>query len=244
VSTDSGRRPEIVGVLLDIDDTLVDTRSAFAAALDHVFGAWLPHLDDDQRRAAVRHWALDPDGSFRAFTRGELTFDEQRRRRAEGLHARFGGPPLDDADYRSWNAGYEAAFRAAWRALPDASALLAQLTAQGVPFGALTNMAAAYQRDKLAAVGLGEVPVLVTTDDLGRGKPDPAVFRLGCSRLGLPPHQVAYVGDELDVDARGARDAGLVGIWLDRHRTGERPRDVPTLGLLTELTEAVTIVAA
>lgn len=240
-----GRRPgapQVAGVLLDVDDTLVDTRSAFGAAMDHVLGTWLPHLDRDRRQAAVLHWAHDPGGHFRAFTRGELSFDDQRRLRAETLHAAFDGPELDDVRYGRWNTGYEAAFRAAWRALPDGVALVAELRARGVPFGALTNMAAAYQRDKLAAVGLGDVPVLVTTDDLGRGKPDPEVFRLGCRRLGLPPARVAYVGDEVDVDARGARDAGLVGVWVDRHRTGERPGDVLTVGLLTELPQRVTLI--
>jgi putative hydrolase of the HAD superfamily len=209
--------------------------------MEHVFGAWMPHLDDDQRGAAVRHWASDPGGRFRAFTRGELSFARQRRLRAEALHAAFGGPPLDDVRYRRWDVGYEAAFRAAWRALPDGVALVAGLRERGVPFGALTNMSAAYQRDKLAAVGLGDVRVLVTTDDLGRGKPDPAVFRLGCTRLGLPPAQVAYVGDELDIDARAARDAGLVGVWVDRHASGDAPGDVPSVRSLTELPGVVDL---
>jgi putative hydrolase of the HAD superfamily len=29
-----------------------------------------------------------------------------------------------------------------------------------------------------------------------------------------------YVGDHLDVDARGGASAGLTSVWLDRHRSG------------------------
>jgi putative hydrolase of the HAD superfamily len=235
-------RPEVAAVLLDVDDTLVDTRAAFRAAMDHVLATWLPHLDAGTAEAAVRHWALDPGGSFRAFTRGELTFDEQRRRRATDLHAAFRGPVLGTRDYRRWEAGYEQAFRAAWKALPDAVELVERLAARGVPFGALTNMTGRYQREKLDQVGLDRVPLLVSLDDLGRGKPDPAVFRLGCARLGRSPARTAYVGDELDVDARGARDAGLVGIWLDRHGTGQVPGDVPAIGSLARLTGVVRLV--
>ncbi len=227
------------GVLLDIDDTIIDTRAAFAQALDHVFGVWLPHLDGVQRRAALLHWARDPGGHFRAFTRGEVSFAAQRRLRAEALHAAFEGPRLDDAAFAEWESGYEAAFRAAWRALPDGVALVALLRERGIPFGALTNMGASYQREKLDAVGFGDVEILVTTDDLGRGKPDPAVFHLACERLGLPPGRVAYVGDELDVDARGARDAGLVGVWVDRHGTGDRPGDVAVVTSLHDLPAVV-----
>lgn len=231
----------VSGVLLDIDDTIVDTRSAFVEALDGVFARWMPHLDGEQRQAATLHWAGDPNGYFRAFTRGELTFTMQRRLRAEALHATFDGPGLDDAAFARWDAGYEAAFRAAWRALPDGVALVELLRARGIPFGALTNMGASYQRKKLDLVGFAAVPILVTTDDLGRGKPDPAVFRLGCERLGLPPDRVAYIGDELDVDARGARDAGLVGVWLDRHRTGGCPGDVPVVTSLHQIPDVVQL---
>jgi putative hydrolase of the HAD superfamily len=222
-------------VLLDIDDTLVDTRSAFRVAVRHVIDTWIPDLDAERQEDAVRHWAGDPGGHFRAFTRGELTFAEQRHARARDLHRVFGGPLLDHDGFTVWDTGYEQAFRGAWRALPDGVALLTVLRERGIPFGALTNMSADYQRDKLVAVGLGDVPLLVSTDDLGRGKPDPAVFRLGCRRLDAAPERVAYVGDELDIDARGARDAGLIGIWLDRHATGMQPEDVPVVLSLSEL---------
>ncbi|HEX2807623.1 MAG TPA: HAD family hydrolase [Kineosporiaceae bacterium] len=234
-------RPVVEAVLLDLDDTLIDTRGAFRVAVQHVISTWIPQLDDARHEDAVRHWALDPGGHFRAFTRGELTFAEQRRARAVDLHAEFGGPLLDDERLAEWDTGYEQAFRAAWRPLPDGIALMAVLRHLGVPFGALTNMSAGYQRDKLALVGMGDVPVLVSIDDLGRGKPDPEVFRLGCRRLGVAPHRVAYVGDELDIDARGARDAGLVGVWVDRHATGATPDDVLVVRTLTELPDVLDL---
>ena len=224
------------GVLLDVDDTLVDTRAAFRTAIGAVVRRWLPPPAGDPGAAeaqALAHWVLDDTGAFAAYTRGELTFSEQRRIRADRLHAHLGGPALDDADFARWEETYDEAFRGAWRAHPDGAALVRSLRALGVPTGAVTNASGAYQRDKLAAVGLADLPVLASMDDLGRGKPDPEVFHLACRRLGLPPSQVAYVGDELDVDARGARDAGLVGVWLDRHGTGTTPPDVPVVRDLT-----------
>jgi putative hydrolase of the HAD superfamily len=62
--------------------------------------------------------------------------------------------------------------------------------------------------------------VLVGVDTLGVGKPDPRVFAEACRRLGTAPGRTAYVGDELDVDARAATAAGLLGIWLDRPGIG------------------------
>lgn len=223
-------------VLLDVDDTLVDTRAAFAAAISQVVGEWLPHLDADGREAALQHWVRDAAGHFRAYTRGEIDFRTQRRRRAAALHAAFGGAVLDDAAAARWDAGYEQAFRAAWRPSDDAARLLDVLDAAGVPAGAVTNMLTDYQRRKLDAVGLlGRLRVVVGIDAVGVGKPDPRMFRRACDKLGVAPDEAAYVGDELDVDARAARAAGLIGVWLDRHGSGLVPDDVLVARSLDEV---------
>jgi putative hydrolase of the HAD superfamily len=223
-------------VLLDVDDTLVDTRGAFRAAITSVVATWLPHLDADSREAAVQHWALDPGGHFRAYTRGELDFATQRRRRAADLHRAFGGPPLDDEGARRWDAGYEDAFRRAWRPCPDAPPFLATVRAAGLPMAAVTNMLTSYQVAKLDALGLaGSMVAVIGLDVVGVGKPDPRPFLHACSLLGVEAGEAAYVGDELDVDARAARDAGLFGVWLDRHGTGLEPGDVPVVRTLAEV---------
>jgi putative hydrolase of the HAD superfamily len=112
---------------------------------------------------------------------------------------------------------FDRGFRAAWSAHDDVDEVLERLVTAGMHVGALTNAAIAYQSDKLERTGLADrVPLLVGVDTLGFGKPDPRVFVEACRRLGTEPGRTAYVGDELDVDARAASDAGLVGIWLDR----------------------------
>ena len=233
--TGPGAGRAVRAVLLDIDDTLVDTRAAFRAGITRVVSLWMPHLTGAGHADALRHWVLDDTGAFAAYTRGELTFTQQRRVRAERLQAYLGGPALDDAAFARWEEAYEEAFRGAWRPHPDGVALVEHLRAGGVPVGAVTNASRAYQEAKLRAVGLGGLPVLAAVDDLGRGKPDPAVFHLACERLGVPPERAAYAGDELDVDARGARRAGLVGVWLDRRASGDTPGDVPVVRSLDEL---------
>lgn len=226
----------VAAVLLDLDDTLVDTRAAFRAAIHQALDVWLPELPAEQREPAVLRWAEDPGGFFRAYTRGELTMEQQRAHRVADLHLTFGGPVLGDEELRAWVSGYEAAFEAAWRLLPGAIELLAELERAGLPFGAVTNASRRLQTGKLARVGLTErLPLLACVDDVGRGKPDPAIWHLACDRLGVRPDRAAYLGDELDVDARGARDAGLLGIWFDRHGTGHRPPDVPVVTALAEL---------
>jgi putative hydrolase of the HAD superfamily len=85
--------------------------------------------------------------------------------------------------------------------------------AKRITLGSLTNGAA-----DLRQIGLNHhFAVSLAAHEIGRAKPDPAVFHAACEALALPPSQVAYVGDVLRLDVEGAQKAGLRGIWLNRH---------------------------
>lgn len=85
--------------------------------------------------------------------------------------------------------------------------------ADRVTLGSLTNGAADLQQ-----IGLHQhFAISLAAHQIGRAKPDPVVFHSACESLGLPPSQVAYIGDDLRLDVEGAQKAGLTGIWLNRH---------------------------
>ncbi len=222
------------GVLFDIDDTIVDTRTAFEAALAGVVAAYLPPLPDDEAQTRLRDvvamWRADPHARYRRYTSGQDTYLHQKMMRANDLHAAFGGEPLDEDAFTAWNAVFDEGFRAAWAAHHETEAALETLLAAGIAVGALSNAATPLQSAKLEKAGLlDRVPMLVGVDTLGVGKPDPRVFVEACRRLGTDPARTAYVGDEADVDALAARDAGLVGVWLDRPGARRRPVDESTV---------------
>lgn len=231
----------IRAVLFDVDDTLVDTRGAFRYALTSVAAAYLDEAPSPDEITLT--WRNDAGGHYRAHTRGEISHREQRKRRANELHAIYGGPELDDAAYDAWNRDFEQAFQDGWRAHADAVPCLDELDAAGITYGALSNAAFAYQEQKLAACGLSRVPMLVGVDTLGFGKPDPRVFALGAERIGFAAHEIAYVGDELDIDAVAASQAGLRGIWLDRSggTSVGHPEHVNRVTSLSEIVAATTI---
>jgi len=56
--------------------------------------------------------------------------------------------------------------------------------------------------------------VVVDSTVCGISKPDPAIFMLALTRLGMPPHQALFVGDSLEQDVIPARAAGLRTAWL------------------------------
>ena len=50
----------------------------------------------------------------------------------------------------------------------------------------------------------------------GRRKPSPEFFARVVQAAGLPPEQIAYVGDRLDNDVLPAADAGMTSVFPRR----------------------------
>ena len=236
------------GILFDVDDTLVDTKGAFALALAAVRAEYLPHVPAEREPEILSHWRTDPGGYYARYTSGKLDHVTQRRLRAVLLHETFGGAPVTEESFAAWDKLFWGTFEKSWTAHEDALAAVHAAVAAGIRVGVVTNAAARLQERKLALAGIDDLPVLVGVDTLGFGKPDPRVFREGARLLGTEPARTAYVGDEPAVDALAARQAGLMGVWLDRkgHRRGPGYHGGPALpdGALRDPQDPVALRAA
>jgi len=84
------------------------------------------------------------------------------------------------------------------------------------------------------ALDLGRfLDALVSADEVGRGKPDPAVFLEAARRLGLPPGRCIVVEDA-PAGIEGARRAGMpsIGVLSSHHPSLEADLVVATLDAL------------
>lgn len=217
----------IRGVLFDVDETLFAYEDSERTGL-------FAHLKDDGLldgfatfADALALWREIMEAEYARFTAGELTFPGQQLARTRRFLAAVGREPGDgasDAEARAWFAGYEAHRNAAWTAFDDAEPTLKALAATH-RLGVVSNSAAEHQRRKLVAIGLIGyfVEPIVCSDQHGAPKPAASIFHAGCATLGLPPGEVAYVGDVYLTDAIGARDAGLRAVWLNRSGGAARP---------------------
>ncbi len=176
-------------------------------------------VEEEWRRLEALH--------YDQYTRGECSFQEQRRRRVHGMYAGLGRKRVSDAAADEWFEAYLSYYRAAWRPFEDAAPALAWLAAvrPQPALGVVTNGEGAPQRAKLAAIGLAEhFRTVVASGEVGVAKPEAAIFERACEQLGVEPERAAHVGDRLDLDAHAAAAAGLRGIWLDRSGASPRAR--------------------
>jgi putative hydrolase of the HAD superfamily len=197
-------------VLFDVDDTLVDHVAAQRAGL--VAGLAADGVVPDEADHA--RWGELVDSTFRRYLAGELSFADQRRVRVRAMTGR----DLDDAAADAWIAVSVAGFEAGLAVFDDVRPALAALRElPGVRLGAFSNVDGDFTRRKLGLVGLLECfDIVLGVSDVAAPKPSPQPFWALCAALDVPPDRALHVGDRWATDAAAARDAGLLGVWLDR----------------------------
>lgn len=58
--------------------------------------------------------------------------------------------------------------------------------------------------------------VIIVSGAVNKRKPDPEIFNLALQKMQLDPVDVAFVGDTVDADVKGAKDAGMKSVYIDR----------------------------
>ncbi|HTX86105.1 MAG TPA: HAD family hydrolase [Streptosporangiaceae bacterium] len=227
-------RGEVAAVLFDLDGTLVDHAGVVAAALR----AWLPSygLSADAIEAVTPLWFDLEQRHYRAWRSGEISFEEQRRRRIRDFMPAVGALiPLGQLD--GVFAEYLRCYASAWAAFEDAAPALRRIASAGLRVGVLTNGDYGQQTAKLAATGLiGLCGPVFASSELSAGKPDRRAYLVACRRLGVLPGRVLMVGDDHELDVVAARAAGLSAVLLDRSGSGSQP--VAGIGSLRDLLPA------
>lgn len=103
-----------------------------------------------------------------------------------------------------------------WRRVPpDLPAAIDRAKAAGLRVGVISNSEGRLP-ELFDVLGLGDAfEVVVDSAIEGVRKPDPRLFHLATTRLGVDPGRALYAGDLPSVDVAGARAAGLKAALID-----------------------------
>ena len=98
------------------------------------------------------------------------------------------------------------------RLFPQIETVVDQLRADGYALGVLSDFPT---NQKLDLLGLGgRWDVVLSSEEVGALKPDPAPFLEIAERLGMAPAEVLYVGNNYRYDVIGAKRAGMKAAHL------------------------------
>lgn len=125
---------------------------------------------------------------------------------------------------------------------PDVLPTLTQLKTK-YQLGLVTNAHRLYAEAEIKMLGLDQWwDVVIMSSDHGISKPAPELFHLALEQLQVSPAEAIYVGDSLEHDVAGARNAGLKVVHIRREdlvATPSQPLPDWSIGSLDELLSIV-----
>lgn len=184
----------IKAVIFDLDNTLVNfmrvKRKAVAAAADAMIDAG---LNATKSETIKRIYAMyDREG-----IEDQRVFDKM-------LENEYG--EIDHRILAAGIVGYRRAKEGNMVLYPHVRTTIAGLLRRGIKLGMVSDAPRMSVWTRLVGLGLDAFyDVVVTHDDTGKKKPDPAPFRMCLDRLGILPQDAMMIGDWAEKDMVGAR---------------------------------------
>jgi putative hydrolase of the HAD superfamily len=238
----------VQAVLFDLGGTLMYAR-----------GAWLPVETQADLGFAeslrAQGLEIDPPGFAATFRKRLLAYYIQREQTlfettylsvARELLDEQGYSHIAEADIRSALDALFAITQKNWLLEEDALPTLRNLQASGYRLGLVSNAGDNQDVLRLAKRFLIEpfFDFILTSAACSYRKPHARIFELARSYWNIPPREIAMVGDTLEADILGAKNAGLFSIWITRRanpKTGDLQRVQPDISLptLTEIPDAL-----
>lgn len=203
MTTANAPAAEVEAVIWDVGGVLLDHESVRAGHA--AFVGWLAETYDlDSVNGALSTWRGAVGDYFRE--RDGTEFRPAREAYDRGVAAAV-GEPIPPTD---WRPRFREALAAHLRPNPGAREVLERIARTDRHQGILSDADAEECRFTLERLGLSEfVDAVTTSEDVGRTKPDPAMFEAALGHADVEPRRAVMVGDRYEHDMAGAARLGL-----------------------------------
>jgi putative hydrolase of the HAD superfamily len=199
-------------LIFDLDDTLYDcnytNNTASVEAVCRYTAQNLLHIDNAQVSKAFEQARM----SVKKEMLGDVAAQHNRMLYFQRTLELLGYSPtlfaLEMYDY-FWNDFLERI-----TLFPGAKDLLEEWKNLGGRIAICTDMTVHIQHRKLRRLGIADkIDVLVTSEEVGVEKPNPAIYRKVLEKLHLPASEAVYIGDSLKKDVLGPMEMGMDAVW-------------------------------
>ncbi|QSW99602.1 HAD family hydrolase [Haloterrigena alkaliphila] len=191
---------DIGGVVLELE-SVQGAHAAFVEGLVEEQGLEMSVEEAiDVWRTAVGDYFRERDGT---------AFRSAREGYAKGVEAIVG----DDLPREQWEPEFEEIVNSSVEPEPGAPETIAALAERDLHVGVISDVDDAAGKEMLEAFGVREhFDSITTSEEVGRTKPDPAMFETALEKAGVAPERSLMIGDRYDHDVKGADEMGLHGV--------------------------------
>ena len=199
---------EIKAVILDFGGTLADGGLNWDPYHENIRSFLASHgynMPMNKLKRALRS-ALSDLNRVRAKGK-EMTFEEVYSNFLSKLEVRYDNEMLEYL-HENFKRHYITPF------FPCVEKVLEELSSR-YKVALLSNTMSDQPRLLLQEAGLDKYfNAMYCSRDLGVRKPNPEIFDIVLTELGVHPSNTVHVGDSVEADMYGARDSGITGVWI------------------------------
>lgn len=202
------RNKNINWIVFDVDDTLLDFKSAQKKAFTRML---LGLGFEDKPDYLATYERLNSD-LWRALERGEIKKKELIDRRFRLFCEHYNLPGLD----HEMRLSYEEELSKRGDRIPGALELVEKLS-RNYPLALASNGILSIQRSRLDASGIEPYfNEIIISEETGFEKPQKGFFDVMMSKIGQEdPKKVLFIGDSLQSDMLGAINYGHLSCWYN-----------------------------
>lgn len=207
----------VLAIFFDLDNTLIQTRKADSKACKKVVDVLIQQYGFSEEEAVkaagtfLVEYRKDPDNEKYDLDRWRIklwsnAFPEQYKYLAGDVFVQW----LE--------------LRYHYLALTSEVIELLKVVREHYLLGLITNGPSRAQWEKVDRLQLREYfDCILVSGDLPWEKPDQEIFHKACSLLDVEPKQCIMVGDKLETDIQGGKEAELAGtVWIPLSREAEK----------------------
>lgn len=191
---------DIGGVILELDSVQrahaefvrdLCERREIDATVEEAVDAW---------RTAVGDYFRERDGT-------------EFRSARDGYHRGIEAIVGEEIPRDEWEPRFDEIVRASIEPVPGAVETIERLAERDLHVGVISDVDDAEGRAMLERFGVRErFDSITSSEEVGRTKPDPAMFETALEKAGVGPDRSLMIGDRYDHDVKGAADAGMHGV--------------------------------
>jgi putative hydrolase of the HAD superfamily len=120
----------------------------------------------------------------------------------------------------------------AWRCYPEVEGWFLEMAYFGWELGIASNYDCRLHLVAEGVSGLQMFKVRFSSAEIGWAKPAAEFFQTTCNKLGLQPHEILFVGDDLENDFLASQAVGMQAVLVDRQ---QKYRETSRVANLAEL---------
>lgn len=204
---DPGSETEWEAVFWDIGGVILDVESVQAAHRGFVADLVDRHDAETPVDEAVETWRTAVGTHFRE--RDGTTFRSAMDGYAKGVEAVLGEPIAEE----EWRPSFHDHLSGTIRPVPGAIEAIEELAERDLHVGVISDVDADEGRRILEGFGvLDEFDSITTSEEVGRTKPDPAMFETALRAAEVDPARSLMIGDRYEHDVAGADAVGMHGV--------------------------------